>query len=439
MDKIWRITRTEYLNSVRSRAFLIGLIMLPVFMFGGVLVQRLARNKIDISPRRFAVVDRSGKFFRVIAARAAERNDRDIFDWSNGKKGRQIQPTFVPQEFHPARDEEKAPDLVLSRKVRAKELFAFVIIGADVGETSSGKDAEVAYHTETPAYQDLPGWLERTLSQECLRLRIAAAQLDEKMIHRLTEPVRIRNLGLTEVKASGQVVKARETNPVATFALPMGSMFLLFMLVMTSAPNLLNTVLEEKMNKIAEVLVASVSPFQLMLGKLFGAVLVSMTLSFLYLSAVAVLSWKFKFAQFIPVSIYFWFILFQFLAFFIYGSVFLAIGSTCNEIRDAQSMMAPAMLIVMLPVFVWVPVMQSPTSAFSRTMSFIPTATPMLMLLRIAAKPGPPWWEILVSVCITTVFMLACVWIGAKIFRVGILSQGQPPTFRKLISWAISK
>ena len=123
-------------------------------------------------------------------------------------------------------------------------------------------------------------------------------------------------------------------------------MFLLYMMVMSAAPSLLNTVLEEKMAKISEVLLSSVTPFQLMLGKLFGTVLVSLTLSTLYLSSAVFMLWKANLLHLVPPQIFLWFLLFQLLALLIFGSLFSAVGAACSEIRDAQNFMFPVMMMV---------------------------------------------------------------------------------------------
>ena len=213
---------------------------------------------------------------------------------------------------------------------------------------------------------------------------------------------------------------------------------LLFMLVMMSAPALLNQVLEEKMQKISEILVAAVSPFQLMLGKLLGTILVSMTLSLLYLGAIYYMTIHFEVSGLIPASMYAWFIFFQLLAMLIFGSIFSAIGAACTEMRDAQNLMMPAMFIVVIPMMCLGIVMESPESLFSRVVSLFPPATPTLMLVRMSIPPGPTVWEIVLSVILTSSFALASVWAGGKIFRIGILSQGQAPTFTRLIRWIFS-
>jgi ABC-type Na+ efflux pump permease subunit len=119
--------------------------------------------------------------------------------------------------------------------------------------------------------------------------------------------------------------------------------------------------------------------------------------------------------------------------------MFLAIGATCNEIQDAQSLMFPAMLIVMVPVMTWMPIIQSPTGSFARWMSLFPPATPMLMMLRMAVPPGLPLWEVLLGVVVAIGFTVLIVLAAGKIFRIGILSQGQTASFGRMVKWLLSK
>lgn len=439
MNKVIRVAWTEYVTAVRSKAFIIGIIMLPVLMFGGVIVMQLTKDKVDIKDRRIAVVDRSGKLFAPILQRANGRNRNGIFSNDPKKERTQIRPAYVPTAFIKPSDDTRGVDLILSEKVRKKEFFAFVVIGKDVFDAGRGKDTEIAYYTQTPTFTDLPNWIERVINDEVRNHRFAQANVDQALVQRLSRHTQVKRLGLAKTSTSGEVIKAKEENKLLTFAVPAASMFLLFMLVMTSAPTLLNTVLEEKMQKISEVLISAVSPFQLMLGKLIGTVMVSLTLSLLYLGATIFFLARAEMLGLIPVSLFFWFLFFQLMALMIFGSIFSAIGAACSELKDAQNMMFPAMMVVMIPMFTWMPVLESPSSDFSRWVSLFPPATPMLMMLRIAIPPGPPWWEIVLAVVLTTGFMLACVWASAKIFRIGILSQGQTPSFRKLISWIVSR
>ena len=442
MKKMLTVARTEYLNAVRSKAFLLGLIMLPIFTVGGIVIPQLLRNQVDVRDRRLAVWDRSGKMFPLLQADATARNERQIYEWNKDQRGAQNQPAFRLERWTPAHGQENDAEFILSERVRRKELFGFLIIGKDALNTDGGADAPVSYYTDTPTYTELPEWIESVFNREAQKMRLDSANLDRNLIARLTRHTPLQRLGLATLEVSGgetKVVKAKHENELVTMGIPIISMMLLFMLVMSSAPALLNAVLEEKLQKIAEVLVSSVSPFELMMGKVLGGVLVSLTLSVLYLSAVILALWRYHALGVVPPSHYFWFLFFQLLALLIFGSLFSAIGSACSEIRDAQSMMTPAMLMFILPMFVWLPIIQSPTSAFARTCSLIPPFTPMLMMLRISVPPGPAMWEVALGAVLTTGFMLLCVWASAKIFRIGILSQGQSPSYGRLIRWMLTK
>jgi ABC-2 type transport system permease protein len=398
----------------------------------------LGQKNKDIRDRRFAVVDRSGALAPVIAAKAAERNEKFIVQRSPDGSTTQRAPKFIPELFDPTGANATNAEVILSERVRRKELTGFLVINTNA--LAADNEGGLAWYTETQSYNELPDWLERTANEEIRRARFEQAGVNQELVRKLSRNTSVKRLGLSKVDAAtGEVVKAKESNPIATFGVPVGCMFLLYLMVMSAVPALLNTVLEEKMQKISEVLLSAVTPFQLMLGKLIGATMVSVTLSGLYLAGIGTLLWKAGLLNLVPPALVPWFVLFQLLSLLMFGSLALAIGSACSEIRDAQNFMFPLMMVVMLPYFVFLPIMQSPGSAFARWFSLFPPATPSLMLLRIAIPPGPPWWEVALGVVLTTLCTIACVWAGAKIFRVGILAQGQAPSFGKLFKWILSK
>lgn len=439
MNKIIAITTTEYVNALRSKAFLIGLLAMPLMAGLMIVVPQLTKDKVDLSDRKFAVVDFSGRLGAVIVQQAKKRNKTDIF--SNGDeektKGGQVQPRFLPELVALGSAAWEDHVLQLSDRVREKEIFAFVLIGGKAPDP--GDEGRIAYHTQTPTFQALPSWLERTINQEARRIRFEREGLDSRLIQEITRQIHVDRLGLASQSESGEIQEAKKENQIATFAIPAVSMLLLFMMVMSSTPALLNSVLEEKMQKIIEVLLSSVTPFQLMMGKLLATVLVASTLSALYLGALTWVAWNRGFLEWIPLPLFFWFFFFLILAILIFGSMFLAIGSACSEIQDAQSLMVPAMLLVMIPAMTWLPILQSPTGSFARWMSLFPPATPMLMTLRMAIPPGLPWWEILLGVIVAVGFTLLTVASAAKIFRIGVLSQGQTPSFGRMLQWLLSK
>ncbi len=433
MRKVWRVAWTEYQNSVRSKAFIIGVLALPLMIGVSIGLQVIAKRQTDVSDRRFVVLDRTGVLYKRIEARAKERNS--IFKQSGTNSA--PRPDFIPEKF--AETDGVKAEMILSERVRKKEVSAFLIIGKDALMPQNGPDASLAYHTQAQTFNELPDWLSQVVNEEVHRMRYERAGIDPALLQKLGQPVPVRRLGLAKMDTSGNVVEAREESRLTAMLVPMGSMFLLYMLIMSAAPALLNTVLEEKMQKISEVLIASVAPFELMLGKLLGCVMVSMTLGLLYLGSSIYMLSRHGMLDKVPAEFFAWFILFQILGLLMYGSVFSAIGAACSELKDAQNLMMPVMIMIMIPFFVWLPIAESPQSPFARWISLFPPATPMLMMMRIAIAPGPPAWEIALGLALTLAFTLGCVWAGGKIFRIGILSQGQSPTIGRLARWVFSK
>ncbi len=435
MRKVLSIAKAEYFQAVRSKAFLIGLFGMPLLMGGGILFQLLVEDQVDLSERHCAIYDPGGELWPVLEAAAQERNERGI--WQAGEDGQreQLRPEFI-LERHIGGDERA--DVVLSDQVRAGELQGFLLLDPTLIEDEVS-ERPLAYHTEEPTFTELPNWLEEVVNEEIRRRRFAAADMDRELAERLVRRVDLSTWGLLEAREDGTVDEAEEDNDVRTFIIPFAGMMLLFMLVMTTAPQLMNQVLEEKMQRISEVLVSSVTPFQLMLGKLLGSVAISLTLAALYLGGIFWATHHWDVAHFVPAATYLWFVLMMVFALLMYGSLFGALGSACSELRDAQSLMMPAMIILMIPLFALSAIVESPNGNLAVGLTYFPTATPMIFLFRLLAPPGPPAWELLSAIVMCLVTTAALLWASGKIFRVGVLSQGQTPTFGKLLGWVLSK
>ena len=178
--------------------------------------------------------------------------------------------------------------------------------------------------------------MQAVVSQQGAAERMQALDLTPEKVAAATAPIPVHDYGLMSRSESGEIEDAKEENKIITFAVPFGGMMLMFMMVMFVAPSMLNNVLEEKIQKISEFLVSSVTPFQLMMGKLLGAIGVGLTLTTIYLGAAYGLAWHFEIVDQIPISIFVWFVFFLLLALIIFGSVFSAIGAACSEIRDAR-------------------------------------------------------------------------------------------------------
>lgn len=434
MSKVITIAVAELEQAVRSRAFLLGLLAVPLLMALAFGIQALTARR-DTSERTFAIVDRTGVVGPALIEAARAHNAEET-----SPTGRRLGPSFLPELVPADGQDADATRLALSERVRRTDLFAFVEIPADVLAPASGAEApRLQYYTEYPTYQALPDWLRREVSRAVADRRLAKLGADPAETRRLLEPVPMDRKGLVARTADGKVSVAEKVDAVRAFAMPAIAMFMLFGLVMSSAPQLLNSVIEEKTSRISEVLLGSVSAFHLMLGKLLGSVAVTMVLAVIYVGGGLLLAAQADYFGLIRWSLLPWFALFLVIAVFLYGAMFIAIGAACSEVKDAQGMMMPALILAMFPIFLWLQVAQNPDSAMSVGFSLFPFAAPYLMLLRIAIPPGPPAWQVALAVAGSVAATAAMVYAAGRILRVGLLMQGKTANYRDMLRWITAK
>lgn len=445
MDKILIVARTEFASSVRTKAFVASLLMLPV-IYAALIGMQVFANRADTEPRAFAVVDRTGKLYPAIEAAAEARNKAVV-----GPEGKPTSSAFLPSE---AGDGGRSPvetALDLSEKVRAKELFAFVEIPADAVEAKADGPVLLKYYSDRPNYGELRGWLDQVVSSAARMRRYEAAGVDPGLAARIDRQVRVENLGLASRAAAlagaatgdpakgGGIVAARKIDPVRSVFVPLGLAMIVYLITMTASPQLVSTVMEEKLSRISEMLLGSASTFELMMGKLLGNVATAMLTSGLYLGAGYAAAARYGYADAITPGLVATLILFVTLSIFLFGSLYMAVGAACSELKDAQSLMMPVMMLSILPMGLIAPVITNPSSTISVAASLIPFATPILMTLRMGMSPSPPPWQVALAIVLMTATTLVCVWASGKIFRTGLLMHGKAPTFRELVRWVVAK
>jgi len=364
-------------------------------------------------------------------------NTAEVFK-GEGENRKKTKPRYLLERAEVSTDDPARAAFELSERVRNDELFAFVIVGPDV--VNPGEDAvlaRVAYHSNSPTYDDIENWVSGVVNQRIRQLRFEAVDLAPDIVEQATRPVPVANLGLVSLDEQGRLTEAEETNQMVTFMVPFGMMMLMFMVVMVSASPLVQSVLEEKMQRIAEVLLGSVTPFQLMMGKLLGIVGVSLTIATIYMVGAFYAVHRAGYGQFFPTDLVWWFMLFQASAVLLYGSLFAAIGAAVSDMKEAQNMMTPITLVVIAPMFVWLNVLREPMATSSLVMSLFPPATPMLMILRQAVPPGVPFWQPVLGLVLVGLTTVAAVFVAGRIFRVGILMQGKGANIGEMLRWTL--
>lgn len=217
--------------------------------------------------------------------------------------------------------------------------------------------------------------------------------------------------------------------------IPMAFMILMMIAVMTGGQYLLTTTVEEKSSRVMEVLLSAVSPMQLLTGKVIGQLCVGLVIVLLYGGLGLASLLFFALANLISILDLVYLIVFFIIAYFIVAAMMAAIGSAVNDMREAQSLMGPVMVVLMFPWLIWFVIQRAPNSTLATVLSFVPAVNPFVMVIRLGGSEPVDLWQILLSIAVgiaTAVFMC---WAAAKIFRIGVLMYGKPPNLATLIRW----
>jgi ABC-2 type transport system permease protein len=446
VNKVLVVAMREYKAAVHTKSFLVSVLLMPVMMFGGAGVQVLLQSHPDTKDKVFAVIDRTpGELIYPLLQKAAEkRNETKVFDPDTK---RQIKSKFILEKVSPQSDIKKQR-LELSNQVRDEKYWGFLEIGPDVCKAAvpgvssreGPKKAEeddgraLRYQTSHVTSEDFPQWAQTQLLLAVMGKRMGVT-LDEESLNQ-SASLALKREGLSEER-NGEIVDPPLLNQIARFIVPAALVALMFMMIMLSSTPAMHGVVEEKMQKIAEVLLGSLSPFQLMLGKLAGLMSVSLTVAAVYLGGAYWAANHYGVAETLPVPILLWFVVFQVLAILMYGSLYLAVGAAASDTKETQTLVMPIIMVVCIPMFILRSALEDPNSPMVMGASFFPPITPMLMMARIAISPGPIWWQPYLAVVLTLAVTALCVYAAGRIFRVGILMQGKGARISQLVQWII--
>ena len=194
-------------------------------------------------------------------------------------------------------------------------------------------------------------------------------------------------------------------------------------------------VVAEKSSRVMEVILSAVSPMQLLSGKIAGQACVGLVILVVYSSAgLAALLAAAMFEMIDTMMLVYLFVYF-FIAFASIACLFAAVGSAVSDINEAQSLIGPVMIVLVIPMMLWLPILQNPNSTFAQICSFVPPISPFIMVLRLAGSEPVPIWQIPATMLLGVGTVFAMAWAAAKIFRIGVLMYGKPPNLPTLIKW----
>jgi ABC-2 type transport system permease protein len=433
MMRILTIAAREYNAVVRSKAFVVSIILLPVMMIGSMVVARFSQQVRDETQRKIVVIDRTPgeQIFPKLEDALKKRTDLDS--------------RFILERITPASaDAVDRQRFELSERVRRGQIAGILEIGANVPtavvkwNADQAPDTDVVrFRTNTPAAMGFRDWAERTVDFLVKRNRLTAINVPADQLDKLLWRVPVVSAGLAQKDASGAIVYTAADREIASFLIPFGLVFLMFIVVVIGAVPMLQGIIEEKQQRIAEILLASVSPFQLMAGKVLGIVATSFTLILVYLGGAYWAAHQANMTEYLPLHVIAWFIVFQFLSVLMYGSLYIAIGAACTDTKEMQSLLMPVNLLMAIPLMLMMPIILSPRGVLARTMSYFPPATPFVTVARLSVPPGISVGEMLVSIVIVVVTTVILIWASGRVFRVGILMQGKGANLAQLAKWVV--
>jgi ABC-2 type transport system permease protein len=404
-------------------------------MGGGLLVFSLLKDKVDISDKHVAVIDYSGLFGEYLIQTAGSWNKNDIFN----EKKEQVSPCYYLELVKPDTSAPDSQKLILSERVRNKEIHAFLQIGANVIHPKQGEEqSRIFYYGENAAVDNVRSWFSNVINNKIREIRVMELGIDQTKVKNLFYWVNAEGMGLANVDTkTGQVVDARKSSEMQTILVPYILLLLMFMMIMMSAMPLLTTVMEEKTERIAEVLLGSVTPWQFMTGKILGSLGVSLTTSAIYIAGAIFTLKGMNMSEIIPYDVLPWFFVYMILNVIMMGSIMASLGATCNDSKDAQAIQFPAMIPIFIPLLVMMPIILDPLGKMATGFSLFPLWTPMLMLLRQSTSVTIPLWQPIVGLIGVILFTILCVWAGARLFRSTIILQGKRPKFGTLVKYIV--
>ncbi len=432
MRNTFRIALREYVASVCTKGFILGLVLAPVLMSGGVIGAALTERQSRVTDRRLVLIDHTGRLAPSIVEAADKRNRGPNPDSKPGS----VYHVELATAQHP---DPEARRLELSDRVRSGQLHAFAEIGESVLSPSpQATNGSVRYHAKNPTLDEVRQWLASVVNQNVRRIRLQDAGLELSTVDRLVASVSVESLGLaSRDPVSGTVRGAERQNEALALGVPVIiGMFGMMLMLMGSAP-LLQSVMEEKTQRIAEVLLSAATPWEIMSGKLLGGLATALTAGAVYLGGAWITLAALARASAVPWSLLPWLAAYIIAAILMYGAVAAALGAACSDAKDAQNMQLPVMLPVIVPMILLLPVIKEPQGTLATGLSLFPPFTPLLMLIRMGSPGGVPAWQPWVGLLGVLLAAAAALWIGSRIFRIGILSQGRLPGLAELLRWGL--
>jgi ABC-2 type transport system permease protein len=410
MKKKLAIAKWEFVEKVKTKAFLISLILTPILMVVFGVVPGLLASKPDEKPVVIGIIDETGRILEPLSRRLDEK-----YQLPGGE------PNYIVRNL----GGEGSPQQIrtnANKMIADDEIEGYFYIPASVFD--SGK---VEYRAENVGNFRVQERFARTIEEVVMEQRAISQGYDPAVLKKLLTDIDVKSIKVT---AEGE---EKESGFLQTFFSSYVIIMMLMFLVLTSGQLLIRSVVEEKSNRLIEILMSSCSANDLMVGKIVGLSGLGILQVMLWAAIAFGISVKFGTSLF-QVETFLIALVYFLLGYLLYAAIFVAAGSPVTTEQEAQQITSYVSLMLIFPVVLAMPVMQNPDSTIVKVLSFIPIFTPSFMVMRLPIQM-PALWEILGTIFVLILSVWGMMWAAGKIFRTAILVYGKRPTLGELYRW----
>lgn len=430
MDKILLVIKREYLTRVRKRSFIVMTLLTPILFAGLIGALTWIAMSEEVDEKTIAVIDDSGLF-------------KDKFQNAHG-----IKFVYLSEDINKAKNS-------FSNQGRDGLLY---IPNIDIDNPSG-----IQLFSETNPHFKVTNEIENTLEQELERIKMVRLGIDQETLDNLDTHIELNTISLT---SQGE----KQSNANTTLATAYVSSLLIYFFLFLYGVQVMKGIIEEKYNRIVEVIISSIKPFQLMMGKILGIAAVGLTQFLLWVVlSYALISVGGLFMDLDPsaasaqtsvegaatmdnsADMQFWetldeisfsyvigtFVVFFLGGYFLYAALFALVGSAVDSDADSQQFMFPITIPLIISIVALGIVLNDPDGSVAFWMSMIPLTSPVIMLGRIPF--GVPAWQIALSLSLLVAGFIFTTWVAARVYRVGILMHGSKVNYKTLVKWFFQK
>ncbi|MEJ5167344.1 MAG: ABC transporter permease [Thermoanaerobaculia bacterium] len=408
MNNTFVVLKKEYLHIVKSLAFWLSTVFLPILMLALMVLPVLLVSK-QKTENTIYIKDESNCILRYIEEKELKR------------EGISEVKLKILDGKNLSLDE-------LKNKVENKEVDGVLIIPENPFNAKEAK-----FYARNLSNFSLISKVELILNNAITKKAAEDLKLGSEAMQKISHKLNLEGIKILKGKEKKE---GALTSFFAVFVL----FFILYTAILGYGAHILRAVLEEKNTRVVEILVSSISPFKLMIGKILGVALAGITQILIWAFAFLIISFgasqglfmeKLPSLNFLQIS---FFGIFFVLGYLLYASLYAALGSLFSSEQEAQQMSTIIILPLILPIFIMQMIIQAPNSTLAVVLSLIPFFTPLLFYLRMLVET-PPLWQIVLSILLTSGTVLFVIYLSGKIYRVGILMYGKRPNIKEIFKW----